>query len=109
MAITLGPKPTEPSAVIYVSRDAVLGRASSRHPLAAVHMARALGRTIAHELAHRFLKSRHTEQGILRSTLTDRDLIDGNFSDLFFTAEQTRRLHATTVAPAYGERRSSDV
>ena len=47
MAITLGRKPTEPTADIYIAKDAVLGRASERHALAVVHMSRALGRVIA--------------------------------------------------------------
>lgn len=95
LAITLGPRPTKPSADIYVSRTAVLGRASHRHAIAEKHKARALGRTLAHELAHRFLRSNHTEQGVLKSILEERDLIDADRSDLFWTAEQKRLLQAT--------------
>ncbi|HXV62065.1 MAG TPA: hypothetical protein VEK15_15305 [Vicinamibacteria bacterium] len=97
LAITLGPRPTEPSADIYVSRKAVLGRASYRRALAEKHMARALGRTLAHELAHRFLRSSHTEQGVLKATLEERDLIDSDRSDLFWTAEQRQLLQATAM------------
>lgn len=95
MALTLGIRPTEPAADIYVSRKAVLGRASQSHALPQKHMARALGRSLAHELAHRFLRSRHTERGILRSNFSERDLIDGNRSDLFFTPGQMKVLQAT--------------
>ncbi len=102
MAITLGPRPTEPTADIYVSRNAVLGRASNRHALAKIHMVRALGRTLAHELAHRFLRSSHTETGILKPVLSERDLIDGDRSDLFFTAGQIRLLEATANGGAGG-------
>jgi hypothetical protein len=97
MALTLGIRPTEPAADIYISRKAVLGRASQSHGLPLQHMARALGRTLAHELAHRFLRSRHTERGILRSIFRERDLIDGNRSGLFFSPEQIAVLQATAL------------
>ena len=95
MAMNLGPRPTEPAALIYVSRKAVLGRASFRHAIVKDHMVRAFGRTIAHELAHRFLRSSHTEEGILKPTLSGRELIDGDSSDMFFTTGQMRLLHET--------------
>jgi hypothetical protein len=97
MALILPIRPTELSADIYVSRNAVLGRASRRHPLPTKLMSRALGRAVAHELAHRFLRSRHTRQGILRPVFSERDLIDKDRSDLFFTLAQIAVLEAAAL------------
>ena len=97
MAITLGPTATQPSANIYVSSKAVLARASFRRAIMPIQEARALGRTLAHELAHRFLRSGHTKQGILRAVYSERDLIDRDRSDMFFTKEQIRLLKSTAV------------
>lgn len=95
LALTLGRGPRAPGADIYLSRKAVVGRASKSGARALKHLARAFGRTRAHELAHRYLRSGHTPKGILRATLTEHDLIDGDHSDLFFTDDQIRRLRAT--------------
>jgi hypothetical protein len=64
--------------VIYVARLTVeeVASKSGRISLTEAHMARALGRVFAHELAHRFLGSGHRRHGILEEVLHRRDLID---------------------------------
>jgi hypothetical protein len=77
MGVTLGRGAKVPGSVIYLSKSAVKsiaklpsGNAFSRT------LTRALGRVLAHELAHRFLAdAQHTESGLLKPVLTRDDLI----------------------------------
>jgi hypothetical protein len=88
------PNPEENQAgVIYVARQSVEAVASKsrRIALTEAHLARALGRVFAHELAHRFLGPGHTKKGILKDFLDQRDLI-GEQAGLFFTPDQMSAL-----------------
>jgi hypothetical protein len=74
MAVTLG---RGPGPVIHVSRSAVekIATLPDGRVVSGV-LARALGRVLAHELAHRFLETeRHSEAGILKAVLTRDDLV----------------------------------
>ena len=87
--------PTEKRpGVIYVSRRAVEANASrsGRTNLTEAHLARALGRVFAHELAHRFLRAGHTKKGILKDSLDQEDLIGEESSALFFSSAQSEAL-----------------
>ena len=79
------------SSVIYVSRQAVEKLLRVEDPK---RLARALGRITAHELAHRFLQSRHTSAGILRAEVEHADWLDDDPSDLYFTDDQTTTLQS---------------
>ena len=46
---------------------------------------------MAHELAHRFLQTGHTESGILKGNFSRADLI-GDHDELAFTANQAAQL-----------------
>ena len=85
MGIAMGASGDVSGPVIYVSREAVarsLGGASTP---------RALGRIVAHELAHRFIGREHTRWGILRGTLHGGDL-SGAGEQFFFTDAQKAKL-----------------
>jgi hypothetical protein len=102
MGFTL-PNPEENGAnVIYVARLAIESVASKsrRISLTEVHRARAIGRVIAHELAHRFLGPGHDRTGILKAFLDQRDLIASDDSVFFFTPDQVRALRERTNLPA---------
>ena len=78
--------------VIYISRTAVSrsandGAAGALSPDA---IARAMGRVVAHELAHRFISTEHTS-GILKADFLPSELTAPT-SGLDFTAEHNRRL-----------------
>ena len=92
------------AGVIYVARGAVEGNASrsGRTALTEAQLARALGRVFAHELAHRFLASGHTKRGILKESLSQEELIDGDGEALFFTPDQMRILHQRVERSAGG-------
>jgi hypothetical protein len=93
MGYTLTTPGGAPGPVIYVSRKAVEKhvRLNAKSPSL---LARALGRIIAHELAHRFLQSRHLSEGILRAEIPRKDWTDVDSRDLYFTAEQARHLRS---------------
>ena len=84
-----------PGSVIYIATPAVKLNASrfGQESPNESRLARALGRVITHELAHRFLRSGHTRDGILKEPFDHRDLTDDDISGLFFTSEQVRSLH----------------
>ena len=84
-----------PGSVIYVERPAIELNASrfGRESLTESRFARALGRVIAHELAHRFLRSGHTRDGILKDPFNHGDLTADDRTGLFFTSEQVGSLH----------------
>jgi hypothetical protein len=52
----------------------------------------ALGRVLAHELAHRFITGGHSRDGVLREELLAGDLTDPG-ADFRFTDEQISLLH----------------
>jgi hypothetical protein len=86
------------AAVIYVARNAVESTASlsGRIRLTETRLARAMGRVMAHELAHRWLGPTHTRTGILKDFLDHQDLILEKQDRLFFTSEQVRSLNRIT-------------
>lgn len=90
MGYTLAAPGGEPGPVLYVARERVATQIGGEETRG---FARALGRVFAHELAHRFLRSGHTNGGLLRERFTREDLI-GDEADLEFSAEQRLRLHA---------------
>jgi hypothetical protein len=107
MGITWTNPGAAPGAIIYVSTEAVVARASdfSAHPLSRCFRWRALGRVVAHELAHRFIQKSHTATGILKAGFNRRDLTSDNPRSLFFTEKQARHLRSL----AAGERRVATV
>jgi hypothetical protein len=86
LAVTLGEPGSGTSQAIYVSCSALFGQASSGMERPET-MGRALGRVVAHELAHRFVSRDHSRSGILREGLLPSDLT-GPVKDLLFTKEQ---------------------
>jgi hypothetical protein len=92
LAITLGSSPQRPSPDIYISKRAVLEMAGDGRRLPRKLVARALGRTLAHELGHRFLRAGHTKTGILKPILRKQELLKPTISDLQFTENQAREL-----------------
>ena len=85
------------SPVIYVSRKAIERAVRIKD---SKQLARALGRIIAHELAHRFLQSMHVSQGILRANIEHHDWIDDDPGDLYFTPAQTTALQCVAAPNA---------
>ena len=83
------------AGVIYVARQSVeaVANKSGRISLTESHVARAMGRVFAHELAHRFIGPGHTEIGILKNFLDQRALISKHNDGLFFSPDQVRVLH----------------
>ncbi len=85
----------KPGASIYVSRESVEWHATEFHsrPLAESQLSRALGRVVAHELAHRFLgQVKHTRSGILRVDFDRSKLIKAQPDKLGFNTKQAQEL-----------------
>ncbi len=85
----------KPGSVVYVSRDSVQAIASDYHskPITELHLSRALGRVVAHELAHRFLgQKEHTRRGILRGGFNRRELIGPKRGHLVFDGVQSATI-----------------
>jgi hypothetical protein len=88
-----------PQAMIYVSREAV--EAKLRLPKdedASGRLGRALGRVLAHELAHYYLGPCHARHGLLKPSLSPGDLEDPTPKDLFLTSDQRAALLAFAKA-----------
>ena len=95
MGYVLTPSGDRPGPVIYVARRAVERHAADfREELIRIKLARAIGRVMAHELAHRFLQSGHADEGILKERFGHRDLVAPNSSGLYFTPEQSLHLRS---------------
>ncbi len=99
MALGFGDEGGVSGPVLYVSRQAVVAKATSGalvdpEPEA---LARALGRVIAHELAHRFLQRKHTRGGVLKADLSSSDLVD-NGSWARFTKCESERLRRVAAS-----------
>lgn len=95
MAYTFTDPGGTPGAVIHVSIDSVEAHARrSETRLTPELLSRALGRVVAHELAHRFLQSRHTKSGLLKEVFDKHDLIDVGRLKPYFTAAQAKLLRA---------------
>ncbi len=106
MAASFGVSGGEGSQAIYVSRSAVSATASSGAALSREAMGKALGRVVAHELAHRFISQHHSRLGILREGLLPSDLT-GSGGGLHFTIEQAALLRRVSrpVAGAVSARK----
>ncbi len=95
----------DPGPNIYISRSSVeefIGRRRSNAPQM---LARALGRVVAHELAHRFLQIReHSDRGILRPWFSRMELTELRPCRFYFTEEQMSFLHS--YAPNAGDLRA---
>ena len=90
-----------PGAVIYVSLEAVRSNASRSGSieLTPEALSRALGRVVAHELAHRFIQKKHTKRGILKGRFDHHDLIDEDSAlQPFFSEKQVKVLLARAKA-----------
>ena len=84
-----------PQAMIYVSRGAVETKLSlPKGNEASDRLGRALGRVLAHELAHYYLGHRHARDGLLKRQLSVSDLQGPISKDLFLTGEQRNMLLA---------------
>ena len=84
-----------PGPVIYVSRGSIEKFIGRRRSMATNKLARALGRAIAHELAHRFLKQReHTRKGILRARFSREELTEPLPKKFYFTIDQMEHLQS---------------
>lgn len=92
MALLMGREARASGSVIYISRTAVCRNATGGVPeaLSPEALARALGRVVAHELAHHFISPEHTG-GILKADLLPSELTERTFRTTF-TVEQVRRL-----------------
>lgn len=92
-----------PGLVVFISRESVeKAIAFKRHTCPPV-LARALGRVMAHELSHRFLRCRvHAPRGILKESFTRQELTQPVAQGFFFTETQARllRVHARTFDDA---------
>jgi hypothetical protein len=105
MAVTLGRDSQGPGPMIHVSRNAVeeIARVPSGN-LARRIVTRALGRVLAHELAHRFLSSEgHSKNGILKAVLTRDDLIYASPDTLALSPDETRGAVRLTAHRARSE------
>ena len=102
MGYVLANEEEKRAGVIYIARGAIEASASrsGRTALTEAQLARALGRVFAHELAHRFLVSGHTRRGILKESLSQKELIGGDDEALFFTLDQMRVLRLRAESPA---------
>ena len=95
MGYVLTPSGGGPGPLIYVARRAVERNTSDFiKEFMRAHLARALGRVMAHELAHRFLQSGHVNEWILKERFGRRDLVGPNSSSLYFTLEQSLYLRS---------------
>lgn len=84
-----------PGPVIFISRSSVEEFVGARKTYSTLTLVRALGRVLAHELAHRFLQTAlHTERGILRSRFSRKELIEIRPCRFFFSEEQVFFLHS---------------
>ena len=84
-----------PGSVIYISRSSVEKFIGRRRSMVPYRLARALGRVIAHELAHRFLKQReHTRKGILRARFSREELTEPLPKKFYFTIDQMEHLQS---------------
>lgn len=100
MGYVLTPVGGRPGPLIYIARRAVERNARDfGEEFVRARLAKALGRVMAHELAHRFLQSGHVDEGILKERFARRYLVEPNNSSLYFTVEQSLYLRSV------GERR----
>lgn len=101
MAVALGRAGEVSGPTIYVGRSAVTTNLTSgaiAEPDPRL-MGRALGRIVAHELAHRYIDREHTRDGILKAGLAQADL-QGSSAGFFFTDRQRERLLTIARPPA---------
>ncbi|MFQ5790856.1 MAG: hypothetical protein ACE5JI_10315, partial [Acidobacteriota bacterium] len=99
MAVAFGRSDAGSGPVIYISRSTVAKKATggaAKEP-PAEHLARAVGRVLAHELAHRFLAARHTRRGILKADFYRSDLVGKSAPELYFTTEQAKKLQRVAL------------
>ena len=93
MAAAFGERGSVTAQAIYVSRSAVCASATPGTPdsLSSEDLATALGRVVAHELAHRFVSREHAPRGILKAALRGSELT-GPAGGPHFTDEEVRLL-----------------
>jgi hypothetical protein len=106
LATVLGKSTEGPGPLIYVSKHSIMerfreGRGDAHTPSLqepVLLVVRSFGRVLAHELAHRFLRtSEHTERGILKPVLRGRDLVNPDSKDFLLSTEQGQRLRAVAA------------
>jgi hypothetical protein len=84
-----------PGPVIFISKSSVEEFIGRRRSNSTIVLFRALGRVLAHELAHRFLRTAlHTEGGILRARFSRKELTEPRPCRFYFTEEQVSFLHS---------------
>lgn len=110
MALALGHSGTRSGPTIYISRTSVAslvlgGGVAEPEPQV---LGRALGRVVAHELAHRFLSAGHTRRGLLNRNFSQSNLVGSSLSPLFLTDEQIDQLREI-ASPVRTPRESSSV
>ncbi len=82
-----------PRAMVYVSRSAVEARLSlAKDEDVSERLGCALGRVLAHELAHYYLGPCHARHGLLKRQLSVADLVGTVPKELFLTGEQRNAL-----------------
>jgi len=94
LGVTLGKAGNVPGSVIHLSKTAVntMARLPSGNVVSRT-LTRAMGRVLAHELAHWLLADRqHTERGLLKPVLTRDDLIYAPRDVLTLSPAQTEHL-----------------
>ena len=93
MAAAFGERGSVTAQAIYVSRSAVCASAAPGTPdsLSSEDLATALGRVVAHELAHRFVSREHAPRGILKAAFRGSELT-GPAGGPHFTDEEIRLL-----------------
>lgn len=99
-----------PGPVIYISRSSIeefIGRPKSVLP---DELARALGRTIAHELAHRFLgQKEHCGNGIMKAGFSREELVQPISGIFYFTQEQIQFIQSCAPCAADLHRQSETI
>ena len=105
MACILPPNRTRSRATIYLSRTTVeavaqVGRASQLPPNL---LARALGRVLAHELAHLVLGPGHSDCGILKPNFSRKDLTSFDGRALRFSRDHVRILRSACLSGRFRE------
>jgi hypothetical protein len=114
MACLLPPNRYTSKSTIYLSRASVEAtiHVGWTIRLPSNLLARALGRVLAHELAHLVLGPKHSDYGILKDNLTRKDLMDFDSRPLRFDRNQLRalrsaclsgRLHKSAAVPSHGK------
>ncbi len=105
MACLLPPNGNRSHATIYLSRTSIEAAAQAGRTtrLSSKLLAQALGRVLAHELAHLVLGPGHSDHGILKANFTRKDLLDFDRRALRFDHNQVRLLRSACISGRFRE------